>query len=80
MNLYNTISIRNKLRPVKVRVEKRHDNHHMKTKADSARGGGGKKKDEKFAQRVSKNQCPHVARAHVHNPTTDRGFNTMRRR
>ena len=42
MNQYNTISIRNKLRPVKVRVEKRHDNHHMKTKGDSARGGGGK--------------------------------------
>lgn len=55
MNQYNTISIRNKLRPVKVRVEKRHDYHHMKTKADSARGGGAKK-DEKFAQRVSTNQ------------------------
>ena len=56
MNQYNTISIRNKLHPVKVRVEKRHDNHHMKTKVDSARGEGGKKKDEKFAQRVSTNQ------------------------
>ena len=52
MNQLFTISIRNKLRPVKVRVEKRHDNHHMKTKADSARGGGGKKK-----MRSSHSEC-----------------------
>ena len=42
MNQYNRISIRNIFRPVEVRAKKRHDNH-IKTKAERARGGEGKK-------------------------------------
>ena len=55
MNQYITISIRNILRPVKVRAEKRRDNYHIKSKADRVRRRGGKK-DKMFAQRVSTNQ------------------------
>ena len=60
MNQYNIISIRNILRPVEVRAKK-----HQWTVQGEEEG----KKDDKFAQRVSTNRWPHVARSHAHNPT-----------
>ena len=80
MNQYNSISIRNILRPVKVRAEKRHDNHHIETKADSARGRGGKKMRSSHSECLQTNDRMHIARSHAHNLTIDRGFKTMKRR
>ena len=67
----------NILGSVKVRAEERHDNYHTKPKADWARKGRREKRWEIRTASVY-NEWPHKARSHAHNPTIDRGFNSLK--